>query len=451
MAMASKAAPPLASVCPQLPADLCKIVDLALAFARDARYPDAGTMQADVRAFRAGASPPYALARFSQRDEKTRAEPAFDPSASSSSRGPQGTLPLAQHPGVAALSSRAGLQFGQTYPSAGAPPVGLGQTFPSASAQPGAAPAYAAAAPFAPAPVAPTSTPPQVPAGHLAQTYPSAGGGAPMPLGQTHPAGSPGVAGFGAGYPAVGTRRVANAAPNASPPSAEQGLPVAAGLGQTYPSAGMANAPSPRSAPGHTRAGKSRKILWALGLLGVLVSLGMAAALWRLLGSHVAAEREGAVPSASAPSAVGVLPPRRAAPSAGAGAAAPPAASAAAIVASSPAASVSALSAREGPAVGGSRAGLSPALGSSASRAGALASAAPAAKAAGGPSRSAAPGVAAASGQAPSQAPQAPAAADAPPAPAAPAPPAPPASPAPPTSTDEARSVLPRLRKRNPN
>jgi serine/threonine protein kinase len=72
LAMASKAAPPLASVAPELPAPVCAVIDLALAFSRDARYPDARTMQADVRAVRAGEPPPYASRRTAAREQATQ-------------------------------------------------------------------------------------------------------------------------------------------------------------------------------------------------------------------------------------------------------------------------------------------------------------------------------------------------------------------------------------------
>jgi serine/threonine-protein kinase len=52
----------LASVAPDAPADLCLIVDRALAFEIADRYPDAATMQGDVRALRAGRPPPYVAA-----------------------------------------------------------------------------------------------------------------------------------------------------------------------------------------------------------------------------------------------------------------------------------------------------------------------------------------------------------------------------------------------------
>jgi hypothetical protein len=61
-------APPLASVLSGADPGLCLVVDRALAFDRVRRYPDAATMQADVRALRAGAAPPYASARIAAGD-----------------------------------------------------------------------------------------------------------------------------------------------------------------------------------------------------------------------------------------------------------------------------------------------------------------------------------------------------------------------------------------------
>jgi len=62
--MATQPAPSLASVAPGAPRELCMLVDRALMFQREQRYPDAIAMQADVRALRAGAAPPYASARL---------------------------------------------------------------------------------------------------------------------------------------------------------------------------------------------------------------------------------------------------------------------------------------------------------------------------------------------------------------------------------------------------
>jgi serine/threonine-protein kinase len=76
MTMASKPAPRLATVAPLVPADVCAVVDLALAFSRDARYPDARTMLRDVQALKAAERPPYVTGNPAVlgRDEPTRAE-----------------------------------------------------------------------------------------------------------------------------------------------------------------------------------------------------------------------------------------------------------------------------------------------------------------------------------------------------------------------------------------
>ncbi len=63
MAMASQPAPPLGLVAPHVPAPVAQVVDLALAFAKEVRYPDARTMQGDVRAVRHGQAPPFASAQ----------------------------------------------------------------------------------------------------------------------------------------------------------------------------------------------------------------------------------------------------------------------------------------------------------------------------------------------------------------------------------------------------
>jgi hypothetical protein len=95
MAMASRPAPPLAQVSPDVPPDVALIVDLALAFSKTARYPDARTMQADVRAVRAGQRPEYALGRFAAREQKTALgmtiPPGSAPPASLGAPGSAGT------------------------------------------------------------------------------------------------------------------------------------------------------------------------------------------------------------------------------------------------------------------------------------------------------------------------------------------------------------------------
>jgi hypothetical protein len=89
-------------VAPETPEGVAGIVDLSLAFSRDARYPDARTMRADVQAVRRGAAPPYATQRLATRDERTRADlPAFSAATQplDTVREPTGgrTVPLAAY------------------------------------------------------------------------------------------------------------------------------------------------------------------------------------------------------------------------------------------------------------------------------------------------------------------------------------------------------------------
>lgn len=72
VAMATRPAPPLRSVVSTAPADLSAIVDQALAFSKEARYPDARTMRADVRAIREGKPPPYASRQANERSQGTQ-------------------------------------------------------------------------------------------------------------------------------------------------------------------------------------------------------------------------------------------------------------------------------------------------------------------------------------------------------------------------------------------
>ena len=61
--MASLPAPPLASVVSDVSENICKVVDCGLSFRKEDRYPDALTMQADVRAIRTNQPPAFAVAR----------------------------------------------------------------------------------------------------------------------------------------------------------------------------------------------------------------------------------------------------------------------------------------------------------------------------------------------------------------------------------------------------
>ncbi|WP_437736958.1 serine/threonine-protein kinase [Sorangium sp. So ce1335] len=58
--MGREPAPPLAQRAPRTPRDVCLVVDRALAFDRDQRYPDARRMLEDVHALLRGEPPPYA-------------------------------------------------------------------------------------------------------------------------------------------------------------------------------------------------------------------------------------------------------------------------------------------------------------------------------------------------------------------------------------------------------
>ncbi|WP_437503727.1 protein kinase domain-containing protein [Sorangium sp. So ce1099] len=85
--MATVAAPPLASVAPETPQALCILVDRALAFDRERRYPDARTMQADIRALLRGEAPPYASARLAAGDVPSAGAPQLSPMVAAAAAG----------------------------------------------------------------------------------------------------------------------------------------------------------------------------------------------------------------------------------------------------------------------------------------------------------------------------------------------------------------------------
>jgi serine/threonine-protein kinase len=70
---------PLHTVAPDVPMGAQLIVDRALAFLPERRYPDAATMLADVKAARAGEPPPYATARVEEGDDPRDTEPKAAP------------------------------------------------------------------------------------------------------------------------------------------------------------------------------------------------------------------------------------------------------------------------------------------------------------------------------------------------------------------------------------
>jgi serine/threonine-protein kinase len=83
VAMATMPAPPLASVAKGTPPGVAAIVDRSLAFLAGRRYPDARTMQLDLRAVRKGEAPPFAAEQqrlgiepWATRETRSRADAA---------------------------------------------------------------------------------------------------------------------------------------------------------------------------------------------------------------------------------------------------------------------------------------------------------------------------------------------------------------------------------------
>jgi serine/threonine protein kinase len=99
VAMATRPAPSLADVAPNVPAHVSAVVDIALAFSRDARYPDAKTMQADVQALLSGHRPPYATANSSRREAKTRVDQLIVATAMGGDSPTGGTMVSQGHSG----------------------------------------------------------------------------------------------------------------------------------------------------------------------------------------------------------------------------------------------------------------------------------------------------------------------------------------------------------------
>jgi serine/threonine-protein kinase len=157
IAMATKAAPPLASVAPSVPPEVCAIVDLALAFAKEARYPDARTMQEDVRAVLRGQKPAFAAARLSVREESTKddrqAPLIIAPQAVQRTPTVAATpSPAAQPKPTASAGQSAADAFANTVPAASVPGVvqAVLQSQASRGDGSGAGPATSIAQPPAP-------------------------------------------------------------------------------------------------------------------------------------------------------------------------------------------------------------------------------------------------------------------------------------------------------------
>jgi eukaryotic-like serine/threonine-protein kinase len=144
-------APPLCSIAPRVPPHVGLVIDRALAFRADDRYPDAQTMQQDVRAVRRGQAPPYASLVL---------DSVLLAAGNTTVVMPAATAPTA--PAGAAPAPRAGANPAAP---AGANPAAHAASAPAprAGAAP-AAPAPAAHAVAAPAAAAPAPGPPPQPA-----------------------------------------------------------------------------------------------------------------------------------------------------------------------------------------------------------------------------------------------------------------------------------------------
>jgi eukaryotic-like serine/threonine-protein kinase len=101
MKMGSTPAPKINSVAPDVSARVALVIDRALAFNRDRRYPDAATMQADIRQVLAGEDPSFATQAALVTEEPTAPErkaPDAGAPAHTSERPPSSGTPGTQRP-----------------------------------------------------------------------------------------------------------------------------------------------------------------------------------------------------------------------------------------------------------------------------------------------------------------------------------------------------------------
>jgi len=84
-----------------VPEALARVVDRALAFLPERRYPDAATMQADLRAAREGEAPSYAAARLAAGDDPRDKEPPEDEPATQPKAKPKSETPSSPPPALA--------------------------------------------------------------------------------------------------------------------------------------------------------------------------------------------------------------------------------------------------------------------------------------------------------------------------------------------------------------
>jgi serine/threonine-protein kinase len=157
--MARVPAPTLGSVAPEVPNEVCLLVDRALMFDRELRYPDALTMQRDVRAVREGHPPQYALDRLADGPTAPRSNDPLERTAPATNVGGPASATKAASP--VALHASADGALTQTTPSAKSAQQALGERTLRSIAGPEAGrtvvepQGYAVAAAAAPSPPAP--------------------------------------------------------------------------------------------------------------------------------------------------------------------------------------------------------------------------------------------------------------------------------------------------------
>ncbi|WP_437587957.1 serine/threonine protein kinase [Sorangium sp. So ce1000] len=112
-------APRLSMVAPGVDPRVARVVDRALAFQVERRYPDAQTMLADVRAVRRGEEPPFATVEMAEVDVRTRVDRRAIPDGPPvGARFPSASLPAVAMPAAPAASTEP--LSGQPRPGAGA-------------------------------------------------------------------------------------------------------------------------------------------------------------------------------------------------------------------------------------------------------------------------------------------------------------------------------------------
>ncbi|WP_437632016.1 serine/threonine protein kinase [Sorangium sp. So ce854] len=151
--MSTTPAPPLAAVAPGVDPRVARVVDRALAFQVEQRYPDAQTMLADVRAVRRGEEPPFATAAVADGDARTRAHGRSLPDGP-----PLGAPPSAAPPAGAlppAMAMPAAPPAGALPPAMAVPAAPVAAPAVPPAALPGQPPAVARAAPGPRAPAPP--------------------------------------------------------------------------------------------------------------------------------------------------------------------------------------------------------------------------------------------------------------------------------------------------------